>query len=118
MDGHVVDVVHGLVQGGVGIKVGAELHADVLQVAEQSVVGEVLGSVEAHVLKEVCQSALVFLFEHRAYLLGNVEVGLSFGKGIVADVVGESVFEFAYTHVGVGGYGLCLLGKHIDAAAH
>ena len=69
----------------------------------EGIAGEVRGAVEAHVLEEVCQSQLVLLFLYGAYLLRDVEVGPVGGLLVVADVVGQSVVQFADAHGGVGG---------------
>ena len=98
LHGDVGDVVDGLVDRGVGIEVLAKLYTDGLEPVDERVAGEVLGAVEAHVLEEVGQTALVFVLEDRAYLLGDEEVGLTFGVLVVTDVVGQSVGELAHDY--------------------
>ncbi len=106
-DGHVGYVVDSLVDSGVGVEVGTEFHTYRLEPLAQLVVGEVGGAVKAHVLQEVGQSALVFFFQGRAYLLGYVEVGLSLGILVVTDVIGKSVGELADAHIFVDRQRLC-----------
>ena len=89
--GHVRDVVDGLVDAGVGVEVLSELHAHAFKPCDEFVAGEVLGAVEAHVLQEVGQTALVVVLKNRAYLLSDVEVGLPFGRFVVTDEVSKSV---------------------------
>ena len=100
---HIVDVVHRLISGGIGVEVLSELHADALAILDQAVSGEVLAAVEGHVLQEVCQTALAFLFLYGAHLLRDVEVCLILRLLIVADVVGEPVFELSNLHFRVNG---------------
>ena len=112
--GHVADVVDRLVDGGIGIEVGAELDADGLAPAQQFVALEMLGAVEGHVLQEVGQSALVVVLLDGAHALGDVELGALFGPVVVADVVGQSVVKFADADIGVDRYGghlLCHSGR-------
>lgn len=59
---------------------------------------EILGAVEGHVLQEVGKSALAWLFENGTYALCYIEVGESGFLGVVADIVGESVFQCALAH--------------------
>ena len=70
-----------------GIEVISELHTDALEPSEEFLVGDVLGTVEAHMLQEVGKAVLLFVFLYGANLLGNVEVGLSLWKFVVTDVV-------------------------------
>ena len=103
-DGHVVNVVDGFVGRGVGIEVLAELHTDAFAVLDElSIIGEVLRAVEGHVLEKVGETALIVVFLHRSDLLGDVEIDLSFGFGVVSNVVGQSVGKFSLTYGGVGG---------------
>ena len=84
---HVGYIVYCFVGACVGIEVISELHTDALEPSEEFLVGEVLGTVEAHVLQEVGKTVLLFVFLYGANLLGNVEVGLSLWKFVVTDVV-------------------------------
>ena len=103
-DGHVVNVVDGFVGRGVGIEVLAELHTDAFAVLDElSIIGEVLRAVEGHVLEKVGETALIIVLLYRTHLLGDVEIDLAFGFGVVSNVVGQSVGEFALTYGGVGG---------------
>ena len=94
---HVVDVIDGFVDRRVCVQVSAELHTDRFQILDESVAGEMLGAVEAHVLKEVSQTALVIFFEDRANFLGNIEMSLIFRLFVVTDVIGKTVIQFADT---------------------
>ena len=57
---HVVDIVNSLVNAGVGIQVATKLHADRLAIADEVVAREIVGAIEAHMLKEVSQTTLTF----------------------------------------------------------
>ena len=103
-DGHVVDIVDGFVGRGVGVEVLAELHTDTFAVLDElSIIGEVLRTVEGHVLEKVGETALIVVFLHRSDLLGDVEIDLSFGFSVVSNVVSQSVGKFSLTYGGVGG---------------
>ena len=95
LDVDVIDVIDRLVEGGIGIKILAELHADALQVLLQGVAREVRCAVEAHVLEEVGQTALLVFLLHRADALRDVEVAPLFGPLVVADEIGEAVLKLA-----------------------
>ena len=60
--------VHRLVKAGVGIKVGAELQANGLQVGHQLVFLEISGAIKSHVLHHVGQAQLVLVFQNRPRL--------------------------------------------------
>ena len=107
--GHVRDVIDRLVDGGVGVQVAAELHADGLAPLHDVVALEVLGAVEAHVLQEVGQTALLVVLLYGAHALCEVDLGPLLRPGIVTDVVGQSVVEPAHAHVFVDGDGGHLL---------
>ena len=96
--GHVADVVHRLVDAGVGVQVTAKFHTQRAGVVDHAVALEVLGAVEAHVLQEVGQAALALLFLQRAHTLSNVEVYMVLRVVVVAHVVGESVGKLACVH--------------------
>ena len=75
------------------------------------VAGEVLGSVEAHMLQEVGETALVVVLKNRSDLLGDEEVCLTLGGLVVADVVVEAVGEHTVAHLRVGRQFVGLLGE-------
>ena len=104
----IVDVIHRLVKGSVGIEVLAELHSYALQILLEGVTGEVCGAIEAHVLEEVSQSALVFLLLHGAHLLRNVEIGTLLRPLVVTDVIGQAIGQNACLDCGVQGNLLAL----------
>ena len=58
------DLVDRLVDGGVGIEVGAKFHTILLQIVDHTLAGEVLATLEGHVLKEVSETALIVLLEY------------------------------------------------------
>ena len=96
-NGNIVYVVDSLVYGCVGIEVSTELDSNAFAVLDDAVSGEMLGSVEAHVLKEMCKTSLVIIFKDRAHFLGYVEVCLAFRLGIVPYIVGKAVLEMSDT---------------------
>ena len=94
-----------LVNRGVGIQVGTELHADGLAPgynAQLSVLaGEVLRTVKRHVLQEVGQSALTGFLQNGAYTLGNIEISQSRLFRIMADIIGHSIVQTSHSERGV-----------------
>ena len=96
--GNIVEHVLGFLETGGRIDVAAELGSYALQIVEYALAGEALGAVEAHVLEEVGETVLVGGLIDAAGLGGQIELGPVFGKGVLADVIGESVFELAHFH--------------------
>ena len=94
--GNIVEHVLGFLETGGRIDVAAELGSYALQIVEYALAGELFSSVEAHVLEEVGETVLIRGLIDAAGLGGQVELGPVFGKGVLADVIGESVFEFAH----------------------
>ena len=95
---HVVDVVDGFVNRGVGVEITAKLHTFGFEPRHNLVAGEVFGAVETHVLQEVGKAALVIIFKDRTYFLGDIEIGLTFGSLIVTHIISKTVGEGALTH--------------------
>ena len=119
--GHVADIIYCAVGAGIGVDVCTKLHADALTVAQDRVARIVLRSVEAHVLQEVCQSALVFIFLYRAHTLCDIELCPVLGPVVVTDVIGQSVIQFSDTHILVDGDGRHLVlckGAHRHQGKH
>ena len=107
---YIIYIIYGLVDAGIGIEILTKLHTDTLTILDDAIAGEVLGTIEAHVLQKMCQSALVLLFKDRAYLLSNVEVGLTLGLSIVTDIIRHSILKFAHSYGRVNRNRLTLLG--------
>ena len=61
-----------------------------------------LCSVEAHVLKEVSQSALVVIFQYRTHFLCDVEFSLLFRQCVVTDVISQSIIQLTDSYLRVG----------------
>ena len=120
LGGHVADAIHRLVDRGVGIQVATEVNTNATGEVEQCRVGEMLRTVEGHVLQEVGQSTLVFVLLDRAHALGDVEVGHVLGPVVLADVVGQTIVQLTDFHVLVDGDGrhLHLLCHHCGHAAN
>ena len=88
---HIVNVVHGFIDAGIGIQVTAKFYTLAAAPFYEVVSFKVIAAVESHVFKEVGKSALAFFLLNRTYFLCNVKVGTVFGPVVVADVVGKSV---------------------------
>ncbi len=56
--GH-LKLIDGLIEAGVGVEIGAEPHADGLDVIHQLLLGEMASAVERHMLHEMGQTPLV-----------------------------------------------------------
>ena len=107
--GHVTDAVHSLVDRSVGVQIAAKFHSESSGELDDSVAGEVLRTIECHVLQEVSQPALVLLLVDGAHALGDVEVRHVLRVVVVADVVGKPVVELAHPYLLVLGDGRHLL---------
>ena len=83
--------VDGFIEARVGIHVRAEPHAERLHEGGDVLSGEVQRAVEAHVLDEVCEPPLIFVFEHRARVDGEPELGPGLGLLVGADVVAQAI---------------------------
>ena len=115
--GHVVYIIYGLVDAGIGIQVSTEFHTDALAVFHHAIAREMLRAVEAHVLQEMGQTALVLVFQDGAHFLGDVEIGLPLRLLIVPDVVGQSVVKLADAHLRIDRDRRHLLGRCKNACA-
>jgi hypothetical protein len=83
--------VDGLVESRVRIDVRAEAHSQRLHEAGDLLLGEVERAVEAHVLDEMRQSALVFVFEDGTRIHDEANFGAPAGLAVRADVVAKAV---------------------------
>ena len=107
---HVGDEIYRLVDASRCIQVATVFHTDGLQILLQGVALEVVRAVEGHVLQEVGQSALVVVLVDGAHFLGDVEVDHMFGIVVFADVISQSVVQFADANLRVNrklGHFLC-----------
>ena len=85
-----------------GVEVGAELHADLLEILRQTLLREVLRTVEGHVLEEVGQTLLRVVLLYGSNIVYDIELGHALRFLVVADVVGQSVGQFARADLLVG----------------
>lgn len=115
---HGRDIVHCLVNRGVGIQILSKFYAYGFAPVNDAVAGEVVGAVKAHVLQKVSQTALRVVFENRTDFLGNEEVGLALRRFVVADVVSQSVIKLAITDSGVDRKRRHLRHLRIDREGH
>ena len=95
---HIVDVIDGLVERGVGIQVFTEFHTDAFQILLQAVTGEVGGAVETHVFEEVCQTTLVLILLNGTHLLCNVEESTLLWPFVVTQIICQSVGQCSLAH--------------------
>ena len=96
-----LQLVHGLIEAGVGVDVGPESGADRLQVRDDLRAGEGGGAVEGHVLQVVGKSALGLLFQHGAGLDPQPELDALGRFRVDLDVVGQPVAQRAAAHLRV-----------------
>ena len=101
LHGDVVEHVLGLFKTGGCIDIAAEFGADALQPVENSLSGEMLGAVEAHVLEEMCKTVLVGSFLDGTNIGCKIKLGTMYGELVVTDVVGKPVVEFSYLYCGI-----------------
>ena len=76
--------VDGFIEARVGIHVRAEPHAERLHEAGDVLLGEVQRAVEAHMLDEVREPALIFVFEHGARVDDEPKLGAGLAVALFA----------------------------------
>ena len=89
--GRDLQLVHRLVEAGVRVHVRAEPHAERLHEAGDLLLRKMLRAVEGHVLDEMREPALVFVFEHRTCLHHEPKLGARLRQPVLADVVAQAV---------------------------
>ena len=97
-------MVDGLVEPRVGVDVAAELHTVLLQLVDHSVSGVALDAVEGHVLAEVGETLLVVALHDGTGVGDQAELDHVLRFLVVADIVGETVFELAVADFLVQGH--------------
>ena len=90
--------VHGFIETRVGVQVGAELHADRLQIRNQLIALEMRGAIEGHVFGEMRQALLVVIFEDGAGFHHQAQLHFLGRTGIFLDVVGQAIRQFPDGH--------------------
>ena len=90
---HRGQVVYGLVEGGVGVDVGAEFHSDGFKVVDQGFARKMGRSVESDMFKEVSQTVLAIFFQDGTHILHDIEVCSFRHHVVVTDIVGQTVFH-------------------------
>jgi hypothetical protein len=93
--GRDLQLIDGLIEARIGVDVRAEPHAGRLQKRDHILLREVTRAVEAHVLDEVCEPALVVVLENRAGIDDEAELGASLRLLILAEVVAKTVRQRA-----------------------
>ena len=101
--GH-VNAIDGKVKGGKGVGVGAETHPQGSQIIQEFRFGKPFGPVEAHVFHKVGQPLLVVLFQNRARVDRQGQVGPVFRAGIFQDIVPQPVGQGPGPGLGHKGY--------------
>ena len=93
--GYSRNIIHRLLDTGIGIQVGTKLHTDGLAPGNDTqtlaLAREILRPVKCHMLQKMSQSALTGLFLNRAHTLGNIEFSQSGFLGIMTDVVRHTI---------------------------
>ena len=84
-----------LVEARVRVEVGAEAHADRLEVLDEVVLGEVRRAVERRVLEEVGESELVGGLENRSGVDDEAQLGALLRARVLPDVVSNAVRQRA-----------------------
>ena len=100
-NGDIVEHVLCLLKTCRGIDIYSELGTNALQVLKQLLVGEVLCTVEAHVLQKMRKTILVVLFLECTYICRQIELGTLCRQVVVADIIGKSVFKLTYPYIRV-----------------
>ena len=106
-DRNIVEHILCLLEACRCIDIAAELGTDTAQVVEQCLVGEILCTVEAHVLKEVSKTILVIGLLESTHIGCQIELGTLGRLVVVTDVVCQAILELADSYILVNGQ-LCL----------
>ena len=99
--GDITQTIDSLINAGIGVDIAAEVDTDGFEVLDDSFSGEVLRTIERHMLKEVRQSILVVLLEDSPHGLGYMEICALFRLLIMPDIVSQSVIQFSDAYIGV-----------------
>ena len=92
---NIIEHVGGLVNACGGVDIASERGSDALQPVQDLLVREVLGAVEAHVLKEVRETVLVRGLLNGSDIRGEVKLSPAGRLVIVSDVIGQTVLQLA-----------------------
>ena len=96
------DMINRLVHTSIGIQIRTEFHTDGLAPRNNSQTlpfsRKVLRTIESHMLQEMRQTTLTRLFLYGAHLLSDVEISQSRLFCIVANIIGQSVFQLSFAH--------------------
>ena len=93
--GRDLQLVHRLVEAGMRVHMRAEPHAERLHEARDLLLRKMLRAIERHVLDEMRQPPLVFVFEHRTRLHHEPKLGPRLRQSILANVVAQAVRQRA-----------------------
>ena len=85
---HVRQTIDRLIDGGISIDVSTEVHTDGLKIIDDALTGEVLGTIEGHMLQEVSQTILMILFEDRTYTLRDMEFAALLRLLVMTNIIG------------------------------
>ena len=94
-DGDVVEHILGVLYSGRSIDIAAEFRADALQVLQHLFTGQILESVEAHMLQEVGKTVLVGSFLDCTNVCCQIELRPLGRFVVMTDVIGHAVVELA-----------------------
>ena len=93
--GRDLQLVHSLVEAGVRVHVRAEPHAQRLHEAGDLLLRKMPRAVEGHVLDEMREPPLIFVFEYRTRFDDEPKLGPRLRQPVLADVVAQAVRERA-----------------------
>ena len=98
-----VELVGGVVEAGAGVGVGAERQAEAFEgLNHLAPARHVLGTVEGHVLEEVCEALLVVVLHQRADIEAQPHRRLTGRRGVFQNRIAHPVGQGAEADVGVG----------------
>ena len=92
---NVVQHVGRLLHTGLCIDIASEGSSDALKIVEDCLAGEILGSVEAHVLKEMRKSVLVRSFLDGTDIGSKIKLSAVCRLAVLHDVIGHAVLQFS-----------------------
>ena len=92
---NIIEHIGGLIDTCGGVDIASERSPDALKPVKDALLREVLGTIEAHVLKEVRETILVGSLLNRSDVGRKVEFRPARRLVIVSDVIGQTVLQLA-----------------------
>jgi hypothetical protein len=101
--GH-LELIGDKVVAGAAVQASLKSHPDGIEIFQQLLFGKVFGAVEGHMLTKMGQAFLIFILLNAAAVYIQPQFSPLFRHAVGLDVIGEAVFQFSITQIGVHGH--------------